>query len=244
MSPNVLFANWTKIWTNRLIAAEAKEAEAREAAAKLAPQEIETPDSEEETELNGSKVVVIHIGSRTMRIGFASDTFPINVPMVIVRPTIAPPEENKLAQPVRLREDPDSQDPLFGQALEDGVTKLDAIFKARLKAAKKRTVPNARELVASYNRKSQWEEILDINDPEQIEWIDLRTEKNYVTGAAVFPRTPLYPTLILLNLCAVCRLSESRRIRRQHDITGLYNMVCLMRLNTPLDRNCWVISNS
>jgi len=207
MSRRAFLLTGVKIWTNRLIAAEAKEAEAREAAAKLAPQEIETPDSEEEAELSGSKVIVIHIGSRTMRIGFASDTFPINVPMVIARPTIAPPEEKKPAQPARLREDPDSQDPLFGQAFEDGVTKLDAIFKARLKAAKKRTVPNARELVASYNRRSQWEEILDINDPEQIEWIDLGPERIYVTGAAVSPPNGLLftPPLSYLTSC-LCRL--------------------------------------
>jgi hypothetical protein len=178
-----------------LIAAEAKEAEAREAAAKLAPQELETPDSDEELELSGSKVVVIHIGSRTMRIGLASDTFPINVPMVIARPTISVVEPTP-PRPVRLRVDPESHDPLFGQAFEEGVTKLDATLKARLKAAKKRTVPNAKELVASYNRRSQWEEILDINDPEQIEWIDTRPknpesygvlQKTHVSGAAVPP---------------------------------------------------------
>lgn len=119
-----------------------------------------------------------------MRIGLASQTFPHTVPMVIARPSAAtftplPP------LPLRSREDPERHEPLFGQAFEDGVTKLDAILKARLKAAKKRTVPNARELVASYNRRSQYEELLDINDPEQIEWIDLGPEQKYVTGAAV-----------------------------------------------------------
>jgi actin-related protein 8 len=168
-----------------LIAAEAKEAEAREAAAKLAPQELEAPDSEEEAELSGSKVVVIHIGSRIMRIGLASDTFPQNIPMVIARPTISPPEET-VPQPVR-----GDQEPLFGSAFEDGVAKLDVILKARLKQAKKRSVPNARELVASYNRRSQWEEILDINDPEQIEWIDLNAETKYVTGEKV-SKSPVF----------------------------------------------------
>ena len=87
--------------------------------------------------------------------------------------------------PLRQREDEDSQEPLFGQAFEEGVAKLDAILKARLKAVKKRTVPNARELVASYNRRSQAEELLDINDPEQIEWIELGPERKYCTGEAV-----------------------------------------------------------
>jgi hypothetical protein len=106
--------------------------------------------------------------------------------MVIVRPSPAtfkplPP------LPLRLREDPDSSEPLFGQAFEDGVAKLDAILKARLKAAKKRTVPNARELVAGYNRRSQFEELLDINDPEQVEWIELGPNQKFCTGNAVIP---------------------------------------------------------
>ena len=104
--------------------------------------------------------------------------------MVIARPSAAmftqlPP------LPLRLCEDPESQEPLFGQVFEEGVAKLDTILKARLKAVKKRTVPNARELVASYNRRSQPEELLDINDPEQTEWIELGPDRKYCTGEAV-----------------------------------------------------------
>jgi actin-related protein 8 len=169
-----------------LIATDAKDAEAREAAAKLAPQEAEDQSSEEETEQNGGKVIVIHPGSRNLRIGLASQTFPYTIPMVIARPSAAtfkvlPP------LPLRIREDPESQEPLFGQTFEDGVQKIDAILKARLKAAKKRTVPNARELVASYNRRSQYEELLDINDPEQIEWTDLGPDQKYCIGNEVSP---------------------------------------------------------
>jgi len=130
--------------------------------------------------------------------------------MVIARPSAAtfkplPP------LPLRLREDPESQEPLFGQAFEEGVAKLDAILKARLKAAKKRTVPNARELVASYNRRSQYEELLDINDPEQIEWIDLGPEHKYVTGEAV---------RFLLREVLMIRLCELSKIPSWPDIIG------------------------
>ena len=86
---------------------------------------------------------------------------------------------------MRARDDPESSDPLFGQAFEEGVAKLDAILKARLKIAKKRSVPNARELVASYNRRSQYEEVLDINDVEQIEWIDLGPGQPFCIGKDV-----------------------------------------------------------
>jgi actin-related protein 8 len=147
--------------------------------------ETETQTSEEEIETSGSRVIVIHPGSRNLRIGLASQTFPHSVPMVIVRPSAAtfkplPP------LPIRVREDQDSQEPLFGQVFEEGVAKLDAILKARLKAVKKRTVPNARELVASYNRRSQPEELLDINDPEQIEWEELGPNSRYLAGAPVY----------------------------------------------------------
>jgi actin-related protein 8 len=172
----------TKIHTNRQVAADTKDAEAKEAAAKLAPQEsTETPSEEEENELSGSKVIVIHPGSRNLRIGLASQAFPQMVPMVIVRPPLKQfPSSSPL--PVRLRKDPEASDPLFGEKFDESVVKLDTILKARLKAAKKRTVPNARELVASYNRRSQYEELADFNDPEQIEWIDLKPDMKYCVG--------------------------------------------------------------
>jgi actin-related protein 8 len=180
---------YPQIYTNRLVAAEIKEAEAREAAAKLA-QETETPASEDETEPSGSKVIVLHIGSRNLRIGLASHTFPHTIPMLIARPAhtqfpALPP------RPERATDDPDDdrQEPLFPPPFEDGIAKLDVIFKMRLKAAKKRTVPNARELVASFNRRSQSEEVLDFNDPEQIEWIqiDPTTSPRYYIGREVTP---------------------------------------------------------
>lgn len=76
--------------------------------------------------------------------------------------------------------------------------------------AKKRTVPNARELVASYNRRVQIDELLDINDPEQIEWIDLGPEKKYCTGEAV----------CLLDEASNVRLWELWKILNLRDITG------------------------
>jgi hypothetical protein len=106
--------------------------------------------------------------------------------MVIARPSAAtfsalPP------LPIRVRGEEEGTDPLFGATFEEGVAKLDTILKARLKAAKKRSVPNARELVASYNRRSQYEELLDINDVEQIEWIDLGPDQRFATGKEVVP---------------------------------------------------------
>jgi hypothetical protein len=108
--------------------------------------------------------------------------------MVIARPSSTTFKPSSPI-PLSLREDPESQEPLFGQAFEEGVAKLDIILKARLKVAKKRSVPNARELVAGYNRRSQYEELLDINDPEQIEWIELGPERKYCTGEAVHSST-------------------------------------------------------
>ena len=201
---------------------------------KLAPQETDSPDSDEEPpDQGGSKVIVIHPGSRNLRIGLASETFPHTVPMVIARPSAAtfsalPPT------PLRVRDDPESSDPLFGQAFEDGVGKLDAILKARLKVAKKRTVPNARELVPSYNRRTQYEEVLDINDVEQIEWIDLGPDQKFCTGKDVLPTTVGGTN---------DRHYELQRIQSWDDIIGHYRMVCSMRSSIFLDRSYWVIFN-
>lgn len=104
--------------------------------------------------------------------------------MVIARPSLADFDPSP-PLPLRVRDDPDSQEPLFGQTFDDGVAKLDAILKARLKMVKKRTLPNAKELVSGFNRRSQFEELLDINDPEQVEWIELGPERKYCIGEAV-----------------------------------------------------------
>jgi hypothetical protein len=150
--------------------------------------------------------------------------------MVIARPSAAtfPPVP---PTPVRARDDPESSEPLFGQAFEEGVAKLDAILKARLKIAKKRSVPNARELVASYNRRSQYEEVLDINDVEQIEWIDLGPDQTFCTGKDV----TLHPLVIRVG--TNIRPYELQRIQSWGDIIGHYRTVYSMRLSIFLDKS-------
>ncbi len=51
-----------------------------------------------------------------------------------------------------------------------------------MRASKRRMVPNARDLIVNYNKRSVPEEIVDHNDPDRIEWADTATTPKYITG--------------------------------------------------------------
>jgi actin-related protein 8 len=78
---------------------------------------------------------------------------------------------------------------------------MSANFKARLRNMKIRLMPNSKELVINYNRRSSPEIITEHNDPHRIEFTEIspRNPPNYVTGNAALripeksrPRYKLY----------------------------------------------------
>lgn len=58
-------------------------------------------------------------------------------------------------------------------------------LKVRMKAAKRRPVPNAKSQVKSFNASSEPERILDINDPYKVEWTDPAVEGEFIIGQKV-----------------------------------------------------------
>ncbi|KAF9947753.1 actin-like protein arp8 [Mortierella alpina] len=171
----------------------------------------------------GKKIIVIHPGSRVLRIGRASDAYPVITPHCIARRMKpAAPGGNfekgrdassavtggvvssSTTDPAAGVETTDPQG-VVGSMAEDGgamdidgeeaqnMEETDAVndrylkeieydLKLRMKAAKRRPVPNAKTQVRSFNTSTRPEKILDHNDPYKVEWTDPATEGEFIIG--------------------------------------------------------------
>ncbi|CAO3659418.1 unnamed protein product [Umbelopsis ramanniana] len=151
-------------------------------------------DIQPDPETEGSDVIIIHPGSRSLRIGRASEAFPTTVPHVIARRMKT--KQKKRSQPRQMlpmdfdltseevdndTEMKDAEDEEVDAATNKTVmtslqiAALDAIegtLKYRMKQAKRRSVPNANAQVISYNSQAVQEIIPDHNDPYKVEWTD------------------------------------------------------------------------
>ncbi|OAD05586.1 hypothetical protein MUCCIDRAFT_140793, partial [Mucor lusitanicus CBS 277.49] len=120
--------------------------------------------------------IVIHPGSRNLRIGLASEAFPISVPHVIAR---------KLKTPVNTTADHhmDIDQPEVNQEEYDyALQEIRGELRWRMKNAKRRAVPNAEGQVIGFNATAVKEKILDHNDPYKVEWTDVKTDIPYFVG--------------------------------------------------------------
>jgi actin-related protein 8 len=122
--------------------------------------------------LDASKIIVIHQGSQYMRIGLASDALPKTVPMVTGMQWAR--TESEQHEPRPRREDfeaaPEQQ---FGEEFAKKYTKQCNDLKIDMRANKRRVLPNSKELVINYNRRTPPETIHEHNDPVRIEWTDI-----------------------------------------------------------------------
>ncbi|KAF9355791.1 actin-like protein arp8 [Mortierella sp. AD094] len=181
----------------------------------------------------GKKIIVIHPGSRILRIGRASDAYPVATPHCIARrmhvkaaiaangkqssvttaasgsaeealtktadgaeaSTEASTEEalpstvegdNADAEDENAM-DVDGDDDVPDSEVPDVVNdrylqEIEYDLKLRMKAAKRRPVPNAKTQVRSFNTSTRPERILDHNDPYKVEWTDPASEGEYIIG--------------------------------------------------------------
>ncbi|KAF9574754.1 actin-like protein arp8 [Mortierella alpina] len=163
----------------------------------------------------GKKIIVIHPGSRVLRIGRASDAYPVVTPHCIARRMKPAPPGGNSAQgrDTSLTSATDSaagaetsgqQATVGSMAEDDGAMDIDGEetqnmnesdvvndrflkeieydLKLRMKAAKRRPVPNAKTQVRSFNTSTRPEKILDHNDPYKVEWTDPAAEGEYIIG--------------------------------------------------------------
>ncbi|KAE9979196.1 hypothetical protein EG328_001032 [Venturia inaequalis] len=147
----------------------------------------ENPD-----EPHGSKIIVIHPGSQNLRIGLANDALPKTVPMVIARKWRESESEENGGEPSPKRmkmddgEIAEEPEKWFGDEFATKFNTMSQNLKITMRNNKRRLLPNSKELVANYNKKAQYDEISQHNDPQQIEFTEILPGKapSYFTGHA------------------------------------------------------------
>ncbi|KAJ6013852.1 hypothetical protein N7540_008443 [Penicillium herquei] len=162
-------------------------------------------DAEETpAETAGSKVIVIHVGSQNLRIGLSSDALPKTVPMVIARKAkTSESEDQEEPNPKRQKRDdgtPEEPEHLFGTEWSSQFNKMSADLKVHMRTNKRRMLPNSKEMVVNFNRRTVSETISEHNDPMRVEWTELSTPPpEYIVGQAALrvpdsskPRYKLY----------------------------------------------------
>ncbi|KAJ6518873.1 hypothetical protein C8R45DRAFT_949593 [Mycena sanguinolenta] len=135
----------------------------------------------------GSQVIVIHPGSRFLRIGKASDVFPVTVPNVVARkinPASEAPARTFIQGIYRPRGDAvpqqeDSSTPQDEYAVkvtsddpfDEKIAEVTISLRDRMRFYKLRVTPNAANVASTFNEQFQPEIIAEHNDPYQLEWI-------------------------------------------------------------------------
>ncbi|KAI9464248.1 hypothetical protein HD554DRAFT_1286387 [Boletus coccyginus] len=157
---------------------------------KLAVEDMPTPPEQR----RGSQVVVIHPGSRYLRIGKASDVTPIAIPNVIARKhkgSIPEPEyiEN-IARPRKGRNIPSANSngdeyevtPPSDDPFEVKLASIVVSLRERMRFYKLRVTPNATSIASTFNERFKPEIIPEQNDPFWVDWIHEPLADAYLVG--------------------------------------------------------------
>ncbi|CEP08526.1 hypothetical protein, partial, partial [Parasitella parasitica] len=112
-----------------------------------------------------------------LRIGLASEAFPISIPHVIARKLSAAAATNSANDSMDV-DHPKLNQEEYDYALEE----IRGELRWRMKNAKRRAVPNAESQVVGFNAAAVKETILDHNDPYKVEWTEVNKDIPYFVG--------------------------------------------------------------
>ncbi|KAG1746603.1 uncharacterized protein EDB91DRAFT_1327944 [Suillus paluster] len=146
---------------------------ARNAARKkeLAAEEI-APSPEQR---RGSHVIVIHPGSRFLRIGRASDVNPASIPNVIARrhkpPTPVPTYVEGISRPRKGQSPQLSVNITSDDPFDAKIGSIIVSLRERMRFYKLRVTPNAASIASTFNEQFKPEIIPEVNDPFLVDWI-------------------------------------------------------------------------
>ncbi|RCI14574.1 hypothetical protein L249_6640 [Ophiocordyceps polyrhachis-furcata BCC 54312] len=123
--------------------------------------------------IDPSRIIVIHPGSQNLRIGFASDALPKTIPMVIG--TKYPQSESDMYEPLPRRQmEAKTTDQQYGDEWTKRYLRMCGELKTEMRANKRKVLPNSKELVQTFNRRTEPEIIEKHNDPLEIDWTDIK----------------------------------------------------------------------
>lgn len=129
------------------------------------------------TYLDPTKIIVIHPGSQNLRIGFASDALPKTIPMVLATPYTQTESEMHEALPRRQFEARTTEQQ-YGEEWSKKYQKMCNDLKIDMRANKRKVLPNSKDLVVNFNRRTEPETISQHNDPMQVDWTDVKQYSN------------------------------------------------------------------
>ncbi|KAH9926941.1 actin-like ATPase domain-containing protein [Fomitopsis serialis] len=133
----------------------------------------------------GSKVIVVHPGSRVLRIGRASDVTPVSIPNVIARKHNHPVPRPRYVEGIsRPRNDNKREKPVASPNGDEYAVHLDSddpfdmkvaaitiSLRDRMRFYKLRVTPNAANIASTFNEQFVPETIAEANDPFRVDWI-------------------------------------------------------------------------
>ncbi|KAF4121136.1 actin-related protein 8 [Geosmithia morbida] len=135
--------------------------------------------------IDPSKIIVIHPGSQNLRIGFASDALPRTVPMVLA--TKFPQTESEMYEALPRRHfEAKTTEAQYGEEWSRKYQKMCGDLKVDMRANKRKVLPNSKELVQTYNRRTEAEIIQKHNDPLEVEWTDVKKLEDPESLASCF----------------------------------------------------------
>lgn len=139
---------------------------------KVDKMEDEDEDDDDSIE-EGSRTIVVHFGSKNLRVGLSTDVLPKTVPNVIAHRVGDDYDWKNERGPY----DPDTE------AFNDAHKTVYRDFRERMKFYKRRILPNSHDICVGFNSRSLPESIPEHNDPYRVEWTDVAEEKKkYYTG--------------------------------------------------------------
>ncbi|UNI14017.1 actin-like protein arp8 [Purpureocillium takamizusanense] len=132
-----------------------------------------------------SRIIVVHPGSQNLRIGFASDALPKTIPTTLA--TKFPQTESDMYEALPRRQfEAKTTDQQYGEEWCKKYQKMCAELKVEMRANKRKVLPNSKELVQTFNRRTEAEVIEKHNDPLEIEWTDVKTLEDPESLASCF----------------------------------------------------------
>ncbi|GAA96764.1 uncharacterized protein L969DRAFT_90691 [Mixia osmundae IAM 14324] len=128
--------------------------------------------------LTPDKIIIIHPGSRNLRIGRGSDALPLTVSNCIARRVSRPPGT------ANGHADEQEHESEKSKLLDEQILFLRSELRERLRMLKLRTQPNGIQLAKSYNEQTQPEMVPEHNDAGRMDWTDVEELKRpaYVVG--------------------------------------------------------------
>jgi hypothetical protein len=193
----------------------------------------ETPAATTNGEEPGSKVIVIHPGARTLRIGRASDNIPLPVPNVIARRLKDPSRKHKYIPSPTQKDD----------TLDEKIESIRSEIKNRMKHFKIRHQLNASPEAAKYNTAVHPEIVAEFNDPFRVDWTDTQDPKDeFIVGEHVRMNCP---SVARLRSIISYRHSRSLVQKKKASSCGGLSREALSTRNTTIRRQkSWPISKT